>query len=71
MTGFRENVQKTQFLTLNPRIKIFLNSGRVTFFTLMMPNFMQSFRKNQWAVSEISKDGRTHTTRAITKNRNE
>ena len=46
MSGFEENVQKTLFLTLNPQIKIFFqNSGRVTFFTLLTPNFMQSFRK--------------------------
>ena len=45
-------------IPLNPRIKIFFqNSGRVTFFTLLTPNFMQSFRKIEWAVSEIFKDG--------------
>ena len=64
-------------IPLNPRIKIFFqNSGRVTFFTLLTPNFMQSFRKIEWAVSEIFKDGRTNgltdgrtdgRTRAITK----
>ena len=44
-------------IPLNPRIKIFFqNSGHVTFFTLLTPNFMQSFRKIEWAVSEIFKD---------------
>ena len=47
-------------IPLNPRVKIFFqNSGRVTFFTWLTPNFMQSFRKIEWAVSEIFKDGRT------------
>ena len=49
MTGFQENVQKPNFrhlIPLNPRIKMFFqNSGRVTFFTLLTPIFMQSFRK--------------------------
>ena len=40
--------QNTPFSTLNPRIKIFSqNSGRVTFFTLLTPNFMQSFKTNE------------------------
>ena len=60
MASFGENVQKPKFLKLNPRIKIgFQNSGCVTFFTLLTLNFMQGFRKNEWAVSEIFKDGRT------------
>ena len=51
MTGFLENVKKNSnfwhLIPLNPRIKIFFqNSSRVTFFTLLTPNFMQSFRKN-------------------------
>ena len=50
MVSFGENVQKPQFLTLNPlnpRIKIFFqNSGPNTFFTLLIPNFMQNFKKN-------------------------
>ena len=52
-----------KFLHLIPlthQIKIFFqNFDRVTFFTLLTPNFMQSFRKNFLAVSEISKDGQT------------
>ena len=43
----------------DPQIMIFQNSGRVTFFTLLTPNFMQSFRKKQKAVFEIFKDGVT------------
>ena len=64
MTGFREKMTKTpnfwHLIPLNPWIKIFFqNSGSVTFFTLLTFNFMQSFRKIEWAVSEIFKDGRT------------
>ena len=78
MTGFRENVQKPNFrylIPLDPRIKIFFqNFGRVTFFTLLTPNFMQSFRKktNERSLRYLKMDGRTHgrtdgRTRAITK----
>ena len=55
-----KNLNFWHLIPLNPRIKIFFqNSGRVTFFTLLTPNFMQSFRKIEWAVSEIFKDGLT------------
>ena len=47
MSGFRESAPKSKFLTLNPQIKIsFQNSNHVTFFTLLIPNFMQNFRKS-------------------------
>ena len=60
MTSFGENVQNPQFFTLNPQIKIFFqNSGYVTFFSLLTPNFMQSFRNYYWTVSEIFKDRQT------------
>ena len=39
-----------------PKI-FFQKSGSVTFVPLWCPNFMQKIRKNQWAVSEIFKDG--------------
>ena len=55
-----KNLNFWHLIPLNPRIKIFFqNSGRVTFFTLLTPNFMQNFRKIEWAVSEIFKDGLT------------
>ena len=64
MCHFRENGQKTQFLTLNPPQLLdkdfFKIPAMSLFFTLLTPNFMQSFRKNEWAVSEIFKDGRTN-----------
>ena len=49
MIGIEENVKKPDFwhlIPLDPRIRIFQNSGCVTFFTLLTLNFMQSFRKN-------------------------
>ena len=75
MTCFWEKVQKPEFFILNPlnpRIKIiFQNFGRVTFFTLLTPNFMQSFRKtNEQSFQNIWRrtDGQTTDglTRAIT-----
>ena len=46
MASFGENVKKPKFSTLSPPIKIiFQNSGTVTFFALLTPNFMQTFRK--------------------------
>ena len=41
-----------------PKI-FFQKSGSVTFVPLWGTNFMQKIRKNQWAVSEIFKDGLT------------
>ena len=38
-----------------------LNSGRVTFFTLLTPNFMQSLRKtNEWSPRYLKTDGLTN-----------
>ena len=46
MTGFAENIQKPNFLTLNTQIKIFFqNSACITFFTLLASNFMQKFNE--------------------------
>ena len=47
------------FPHLRPPRFFFQKSGSVTFVPLWCPNFMQKIRKNQWAVSEIFKDGRT------------
>ena len=46
MTCFEENVKKPNFWHLIPHLDFFQNSGRVTLFILLTPNFMQSFRKN-------------------------
>ena len=47
---FGENVQNPNLwhlIALDVRIKIFFHySGRVIYFDLLTPNFMQSFRKN-------------------------
>ena len=70
MTGFRDNIEKPEFLTLNPQIKIFFqNSGGVTFFTLLTPNVMQNFIKtNEQSLRYLETDTHTHIqTRGITK----
>ena len=61
MASFGENVKKPKFSTLSPPIKIiFQNSGTVTFFALLTPNFMQTFRKNNERLPRHFKtDGRT------------
>ena len=49
---------------------IFSNLGRVTFFALSIPNFMQSFRKNnKWSLRNLKTEGpkERQQSRAITK----
>ena len=43
-------------IPLNTGLGEFSNSGPVTFFTLLAPNFMQSFRKNNELSLEIFND---------------
>ena len=59
MISFEENVKKLDFWHFIPGLGFLQNCGRVTFFTLLTPNFMQSFRKIEWAVSKIFKEGPT------------
>ena len=53
MTGFWKNVKKPEFLTLNPRIKIFLKYGTTLKWCPLLPSsIMQKIRNFQWPVSE-------------------
>ena len=56
-----ENSNFWHLIPLNPRIKIFFhNISSVTFFTLLTPNFMQSFRKtNEQSPRSLKTDQRT------------
>ena len=68
MSSFEENVQEPEFLTLNPlnpQINFFQNSGHVTFFTLLTPNFMQSLKKTVSSLWDIQRqtNGRTDRPR--------
>ena len=76
MIGFQENVKNLNFCTLIPLILELRFSFKIpalSLFKFIAPNFMQSFIKNLWAVSEIFKDWRTDSltdvpqTRVITK----
>ena len=61
MKSFLENTPKPKILTLNPPSSLdkdFFSKFRpLHFFYFIYPNFMQSFRKYQWVVSDIFKDG--------------
>ena len=66
MTGCRDMDQKHQKCPQNGVSPLFVTpaiftqkSGSVTFVPLWCTNFMHKTRKNQYAVSEIFKDGRT------------
>ena len=71
MSLFLRKFTKTQnfwhLIPPNLKIKIFQNSGCVTFFTLMSPNFLQ--KSNELSLRYLKTDGHTDTqARAITKN---
>ena len=53
MTGFQENIQKPEFLTLNPQIKIFSKYGTALKWCPLLPStIMQKIKNFLWLVSE-------------------